>query len=152
MRLLDQYKEMHKQGKFSGWSLEKHLEDIAKLLEQYECESVLDYGCGKAKYHPEGWDKYEPALEEYSELPNKIYDAVICTDVLEHVPEDELDEVLKNIFTRSTKLVFLSISTRLAKKSLPNGENAHCTVKEPIWWNEKLSQYKTNQTLVVSYA
>ncbi|HKZ43150.1 MAG TPA: hypothetical protein VJ044_19485, partial [Candidatus Hodarchaeales archaeon] len=59
-------------------------------------------------------------------------------DVLEHVPEEEIDEVLKEIFEYAQKFVFLSISTKLADKKFPDGENVHVCVKPPDWWLEKL--------------
>ena len=151
MKLIDQYRKMHKKGRFSGWSLKKHLKEIEKLLQITDSQTVLDYGCGKAKHHPEGWDKYEPALEEWSSLSNGPYDAVICTDVLEHVPEDELNENLKNIFDRATKMVFLSIATKPAKKNLPNGDNAHCTVKDPTWWHQKITPFVKDQMVTIHY-
>ena len=35
---------------------------------------------------------------------------------------------------RAKKFVFFAISTRAAKKTLPDGRNAHLTVQSPDWW------------------
>ena len=52
-----------------------------------------------------------------------------------------MDDVLKDIFSYATKFVFLTISTKPAHKDLPNGENAHCTIKNEGWWREKLNEH-----------
>ena len=33
---------------------------------------------------------YDPGVEEYSIYPKNKHDGVICTDVLEHIPEDDI--------------------------------------------------------------
>ena len=35
---------------------------------------------------------------------------------------------------RADKFAFFAISTRPAKKTLPDGRNAHLTVQSPDWW------------------
>ena len=59
-------------------------------------------------------------------------DVVINTDVMEHIPAEDINEVLGHIKSLSNN-VFFNISTRPANQKLPNGENAHCTV----WSDEK---------------
>jgi hypothetical protein len=41
-----------------------------------------------------------------------------------------------------TKFVFLTITCYEAIQKLPNGKNAHYTIKEPNWWKEKLKSYE----------
>lgn len=147
---------------FDGHSLEPHAGRIGELFRRLEIRSALDYGCGKGRQY-EGkklhvqcdWGLmpalYDPGVIRFSTLPNGPFDAVICTDVMEHVPETLVAEVLSRIFSRATKLVYLAISTRLAVKKLPNGENAHCTVKPPEWWMARLSEHLQNQQLEVSF-
>lgn len=149
MKLIDQYRILHDQGKFRGKSLRKHIDEIGRLLLKTESKTLLDYGSGKGSLH-QGKTKiwgvevtlFDPAVKGIDNLPDKKFDAVICTDVLEHIPEDELDETLTNIFDRADKLVYLSISTKPAKKTLPNGMNCHVTVKGKDWWIEKISAYR----------
>ena len=59
---------------------------------------------------------------------------------MEHVQEDKVEEVLKDIFTFSNR-VFLTITCYAATQTLVNGKNAHYTIKEPDWWKEKLKPY-----------
>jgi hypothetical protein len=145
------YKELHKQNKFQGYSLLKWIPDLSNLIRNSNIETVLDFGCGEAKCWKEHklskilgvktYALYDPGVPEFSKLTKYQYDMVICIDVLEHIPEHLLDIVLEQIISRAKKAVFLAISTRPASKLLPNGQNAHATIKNKNWWLEKLSVY-----------
>lgn len=145
------YKELHKTPKFNGYSLFKHIPELFQLIHNSNITSVLDFGCGKGLcwldfrldklFKLERLGLYDPGVEKFSHIPNVTYDMVICIDVLEHIPEHLLDEVLEQIFSKAEKLVFLSISTRPASKKLPNGDNAHATIKPKQWWLDRLKEY-----------
>jgi len=81
---------------------------------------------------------YDPYRPEYAERPPFNFDLVICTDVMEHIPEEDVQDVLDDIFDHADKGVFLTIAQFPAKKTLPNGENAHCTLESSEWWNERI--------------
>lgn len=144
MRLLEQYREMHRQGHFRGHSLKAHIPAIRKMIERHHAGSLLDYGCGSGEQWAYPMDlggglvtiaMYDPASDLFSHKPAlPKYNGVICTDVLEHIPEDELQDVLKDIYAYAEKFVFFSVCTRPAKKCLPDGQNCHVTVKPEDWW------------------
>jgi len=148
LEMAEQYGKLHgKIGKFAGRQVLHFLPDIRKLVEQTGSKTVLDYGCGKGKSIAKIARKcgnvevtnYDPYFHPYSEHPKGLlFDGVICVDVMEHIPEDDVDDVLKDVYSLARKFVFFSISTREAKKKLPNGENTHCTVKSREWWNDKI--------------
>lgn len=148
------YQTLHARGNmFPGHSVVAHASNVASLIKETSSKTLLDYGCGKGKQYSqlkvhEQWggilpDLYDPGVGKYSKLPNKTWDGVICTDVMEHVPESAVEEVLTEIIKSSKKFVFFNISTRLASAKLPNGENAHCTVKDHDWWENIVSKVKT---------
>ena len=163
--LVNLYKIAHKNGikkndfflsnniTFDGKSLAPWIQYLKKIINNSNSESVLDYGCGKAKYYKNqiqvegknyrGVEDYwgvkevklfDPGVEEYHEYPLKKYDGVICTDVLEHIGIADLDTVVKDIFSLSNKFVFFVISTILDQKTLDDGRNVHQTVKSEDWW------------------
>ena len=78
---------------------------------------------------------YDPSYAPFSLLPQGPFDGVICTDVLEHCPEEDLDWIVGELFGYANKFVFASIAGYPAMKTLPSGENAHCTVQPLAWWN-----------------
>ena len=162
--LIALYQNMHENGTdevpaekmFAGISLPPQAAAIRPLIEKRSVKTVLDYGCGKGQqYGPmelkhnetgQTWPDiksfwgvdsitcYDPAYKPHSEVPTGTYDAVICTDVLEHCPEEDVPWILGELFAYANKLIFANIACYPAKKTLPNGENAHCTIQPPQWW------------------
>jgi hypothetical protein len=107
------------------------------FLIQSGCKTVLDFGCGQGlrKYtSPLVGLRYDPCVPKFWNLPLHQVDALVSFDVLEHIPENELKIIAKWIKLYARKCVILGIATRPAKAILPNGENAHCTVRTPDWW------------------
>lgn len=143
-----EYKRMHEKKHFSGTSLEPHIEEIKLLIKKYDCKTILDYGCGKASYHKKNKlgnvTLYDPYYEPYSKKPtdNDLFDIVLCTDVLEHIPENEVGKVLHELMFYTDKVLFLSICTKPAKKTFSNGENVHLTIKSKEWWEQMLNTTK----------
>ena len=155
-RLLELYGEMHTRGEairgiapehtFAGTSLEPQVQHIRRLVAETGARSILDYGSGKgAQYRFESMEQYwgverivcyDPGYAPFSRLPEGKFDGVICTDVLEHCPEEDLNWIVDELFAFATKFVFASVACHPAKKRLPNGENAHCTVRPPQFWQE----------------
>jgi len=90
----------------------------------------------------ESFDLYDPAYKKYATLPDKKYDIVVCTDVLEHIAEQDIDYVLTEILSRSKKIVFLNISCQPALKHFKEGKfkgkNVHISVFDPSWWGHKI--------------
>jgi len=170
VELLENYKQLHKDGEkvmglaaentFPGFSVFPQVERIKRLCELSDADEILDYGAGKGKQYDmpmvdigggekellvDYWDVmtvhcFDPAYEPFSELPSDKFDAVISTDMLEHCPEEDVEWVVDEIFSFAKKAVFANVACYPAKKVLPNGENAHCTIKPPEWWVEKFTR------------
>lgn len=144
---------MHEQGAFKGYSLLPHVEDIANLIELRNARTLLDYGCGKGLQYTEknahgAWGGimpmlYDPHVEKFSVKPLGKFDGVICTDVLEHIPEEEIIRTWLDVinFGEEFGFVFATICVRKAKKKLPDGRNCHLTVKSKEWWLNKLIEF-----------
>jgi hypothetical protein len=146
--IASEYRRLHALKKFSGACLQNHLPEIKALIKEYDCNSVLDYGCGKATCHKKAAlpnvTLYDPYYEPYSKKPtdDMLFDMVICTDVLEHIPEDEVGKVLHELMFFTHKVLFLAICTKPAKKTFANSENVHLTVRPKEWWESMLSTAK----------
>lgn len=142
--------KLHEQREGYGVTSEKWVDYVKLLCEKYNTKDVLDYGCGKGKLQ-EGLDfpiqSYDPCIEKHSQRPRKA-DIVICTDVLEHIEPELLENVLWDIHGLTGKVVFLTISTRKAAKTLPDGRNAHLIVEKPAWWFERLDMFNPIETTI----
>jgi hypothetical protein len=144
---------------FPGESLLPQAGRIKRLIDQTKARTILDYGSGKGKqYGPrlitdesgnqwpsiiDYWEVdeiacYDPGYEPYNKLPEGKFDGIISTDVLEHCPEQDVRWIIDEIFGFATRFVFANVACYPAKKKLPNGENAHCTIKPVDWWRDLL--------------
>ncbi|QUS58453.1 glycosyltransferase family 29 protein (plasmid) [Pseudovibrio brasiliensis] len=143
----DFYTQLHKSNPGYGTSSSYLMDVILPLAADLQPARILDYGCGKSSLVEElaahlscASHRYDPCIPEYSTPPEGAFDLVLNTDVLEHVPETELDAVLADIRTKSENVIF-HIPTLYATALLADGSNAHCTVHSSAWWQEKLSQH-----------
>lgn len=48
--------------------------------------------------------------------------------------------ILDEMFSYARKFVFASIACYPAKKRLPTGENAHCTIRPREWWESQIKE------------
>lgn len=150
-RLIPLYQEMHRNRRYRGGStLRNYVADIEQIIAATETRTILDYGCGKgAQYHEDGLHEtwgimptlFDPGVPSIDELPAGQFDGVICTGVLEHIPGRELPQAFSNLAGYARKWCFLAIGTALAHKRLPDGRNAHVTIKAPEWWMERIEPY-----------
>lgn len=121
---------------------------IRPIIEFLKPKRILDYGCGKGnlvkalanKYPSIKVYGYDPAVEEFEKMPVDKVDLVICTDVLEHIPENELPDTVARIASLSEN-VFFHLHHAKAVAVLPNGENAHCTIYSPKQYADLLKKF-----------
>ena len=160
MLISEDYREqnrlLHENNAGYGIKGEKRAEEVSRLIEYrkglggVEPVTVLDYGCGKQTLHKAihrdmngtltnvTWQDYDPCVEGLDSEPMPA-DIVICTDVLEHIEPECIDEVLADI-KRLTQHSFLAtICTEAALKTLPDGRNTHVLIQPEEWWRPKLS-------------
>lgn len=148
--------------------------------------SILDYGCGKARHvydirYVNNWRFpnfrnqtifsffpgqiqsyycYDPAVPQFSLKPSQgsEFDLVAVPDVMEHIPEENLEPVIKEVFSyvRDDGLVVWTISgnSAIAHFSHPDGsvENAHITVKSFNWWRDLLISHSDSRAFVLIYS
>ena len=156
--LLSYYESMHKDGylrsdgkyvpaesAFASFELLRFLDHLDISI--FRNASVLDYGSGKSS-----WEKakvkgvplssllkyrevnaYEPAAGQ-SLSQAILYDIVVCMDVAEHVYVADVFDLLSDLFSMSKGYLICNIASYKAMALLPNGENAHITVRSADWW------------------
>jgi hypothetical protein len=142
-------KELHDYKVHYGAIGMRHLNKVVKLIKEINTTDVLDYGCGKstlARNLPFRIQQYDPAIEKYKSLPVPA-DVVVCTDVLEHVEPEFLENVLKHLAYLTKKAGYFTACTCPAKKTLSDGRNAHISLHTKFWWNEKFIEYFTIKEL-----
>lgn len=143
---IDQYKQIHAAHKYGDTSI-KNLRYLRPQVQILKPKTIIDFGCGQSKLIDVLSDsvgaqgtRYDPAIPKYSKQPKGKHDLLINVDVLEHVPVDQLDDVVGQMASLCEEAIIV-IDTREAKAILPNGENAHCTVRSHDWWGDYLSKH-----------
>ena len=176
--VINKYKLFHKNGikdlpgfsTFLGYSLTKWIIKIQNILKKNNCNSLLDFGCGKAFLYKNKFrlgDKefnnlydfwnvqdiylYDPGVEEYCIYPNKKYDGIICTDVVEHIPEDDVINFIDELFKLANKFIFVVIATKPASKHFEDGSNIHLCLKTQDKWNEIFMGFKNKYPNINQY-
>ena len=95
---------------------------IRNIIDRNQITNMLDYGCGKGFFYDNSFtikdlkikslrdywdikiDLFDPCYKNYSVIDEKkIYDLVISIDVLEHIPEQDIDWVLDRIIGKAKK-------------------------------------------------
>ena len=141
---LEQQKKLHENEKYGIASL-GHAQSIKNLMVEGNFKTLSDYGAGKKNLHKGliqlgladfEYYPYDPVFPEYG-LPKKA-ELVCCIDVMEHVEEDFLDDILNEICALTLRYCYFSIATVPAKKVLSDGRNAHIIQKPSRWWLLKL--------------
>ncbi len=118
----EEHRAAMKQRHEAGWnsSGHAHAEDVVRFADDLGAASILDYGCGSKSLERAATDKFKRRIVSYDPafgtgLP-KPSDLIVCTDVLEHVEPDKLDNVIAHIKSLAAKGIYLHGSPALAKK------------------------------------
>ena len=140
MLITDEYRKLnerlHETNKHYGASGHRWAAQIQSLAKMVGTTDILDYGCGKstlAQNLPFNIKQYDPAIPKYSALPDAA-DMVVCTDVLEHIEPECIENVLRDICRLTKTMAFIVIANRPAKKTLEDGRNAHLIQENEMWW------------------
>jgi len=132
-------------GRYAGDSV------VNILYEHPEIKTVLDYGCGAAslkKYVEDAgvtdreWTLYDPAVSRYQKEPTGKHDLVVSTDVLEHVEEPQLNNVIRNMQSLTDKYLLSEIACYLCNCRFESGpyvsQDMHINLKAPDAWRMRL--------------
>ena len=172
------YKKLHLNGiglnsaknTFDGKSLKFFFNPIKQVIDLTNSNSIIDFGCGKAKYYFEEisinnksyksianyWNinhvcLYDPGVKGFSKYPITKADGVICVDVVEHIPESDAVSFIIELFNLAKKFVFIVIACYPANKTLPDGRNVHLCIKSVNDWKKIISDIKPNFSNISPY-
>ena len=133
---------------YDDFELRKFKKFVQPKFKELGIKSVLDYGAGGSDWAAADFDQetgqsakeyfkvddvkiFEPARDV---LEKESAECVVCFDVLEHVFLADISTVVRELFSLSKKLLVVNVACYEAAALLPNGENAHVTVRNPEWW------------------
>lgn len=133
---------------FSDFELRKFRNLCMEKISNSKIKTILDYGGGGSNWEE---PNFEPSTGENAKtffdvkevntfeparnlMEKKQSDCVICMDVLEHIFIADVPNVIDELFSLSKNLLIINVACYKAAAILPNGENAHITVRSPVWW------------------
>lgn len=147
---------------WSGAESKNYNNQIRYLMDKYQAQTVLDYGCGKGLQYTTpacyGLDngtvtepmtfqerinattvfKYDPCVAGLDQLPEPgtKFDAVICTQVLGSIPDADLEWLSELIASHATKFVFIGLHSpdKPVKSKKLMYDSAYLTHPRSIPW------------------
>ncbi|QIB32600.1 methyltransferase domain-containing protein [Ancylobacter pratisalsi] len=142
--LVGEYAKLHSRHRY-GATARHALADMLPHILALRPASLIDFGCGQsdlafliaAKACIGEIHRYDPAIPAISILPAVRVDLAVNVDVMEHIPDEEIDAVLASIAALATHAL-LVIDTGPAKILLSDGRNAHVSQHGASWWLERL--------------
>ena len=157
------YSELHENTKrFPGSVVRRYVPDIERLVALTSPRQILDYGSGKGYQYlkdriHERWGGilpycYDVGVRQLATKPTIKFDGIICTDMLEHIEEQDLPGILDDALGLLTDedrptFAFFSASCRPSDKLLPDGRNVHVTINPPGWWRATLNSARLRRGL-----
>jgi 2-polyprenyl-3-methyl-5-hydroxy-6-metoxy-1,4-benzoquinol methylase len=121
--------------------------------------TVMDFGCGNASslewLESVGYTSYGIDIAtNANKHPNVVFadlrdkqlqlqkcDYGMCTDVMEHIPTEDVDIVLENISKSIRKSCIFIIARDEDKDGKVVGQVLHLTRKPKEWWDERILKY-----------
>jgi len=162
-RLKREYRAIHsdkKVGRMIGDQVIHHVWEIQDLTFKFPGgNNLLDFGCGKRYAYiyrkiNRLWDVnnmvyYDLGIKGIDRLPDQSeFNCLISIDVLEHIPEEEIDDIFQYWYHKDMKFVYATIAAYPAVAKLADGSNAHVNQKEWFWWENKIRKHITCDTLI----
>jgi hypothetical protein len=126
----------------------RHLPFLLPHILALRPHSLIDYGAGRsdiayrlgAKAQIERIACFDPAVPARAALPARTFDLLISLDVLEHIPEEEMDTVLAEMAGLARHML-LVIDIAPATAVLSDGRNAHVSLHDEAWWQARLARF-----------
>lgn len=144
---ISEYKRIHENNPNYGHGpATQVIKRYSKWCEEIpDVSRILDYGCGNSNLvdgiFPDKdliRERWDPAIPKYSTRPEPWkFDLVFCTDVMEHIPKENVLPTLRDIRDASKNALIVPHLGKAAQL-LSNGKNSHVTQKPVKWWLEKI--------------
>lgn len=126
-----------------GVTAPRFMQAIAQVAGQHGVRTMLDYGSGPREHLKAAFGdvvrSYDPCVAALAADPEPA-DMLVSCDVLEHIEPDLLDNVLDHMAGLAERVAFLTIATGPAKKTLPDGRNAHLIQEGAEFWLPRVMQ------------
>lgn len=114
---------------------------LSSYFKSYTGVDISDYIIEKNKKNKEG-SYYCTSLDNLECIQNS-YDIAICSDVMEHIPSDQLYSVLSSIAKLNVQVFYFVISTRKSVILDQYKNNLHLSIFPANIWRDKINMFFT---------
>lgn len=97
-----------------------------------------------------GFYRYDPSYPLYNKRPTEGYDIVVCTDVLEHLDDEDAIKLIKEVdsLVLSGGIALYTISIIPSRNSFLDGTNMHINLKSKEEWYSFMRHNTHNEFLI----
>jgi len=121
-----------------------HREAVARLIRSTGANTLLHYTAGTDAPDAGDWPGVTVTrCNPFTAEADGSFDAVILTDILEHVPEEDIPWVLDDAFRRARSVVYASIPCYPPAQPPPMGRDMNHPVRLPEWWRGQMELAST---------
>ncbi|MDT3848115.1 MAG: methyltransferase domain-containing protein [Vibrio anguillarum] len=121
--------------------------NLKRLLDQDVDAFGVELSSVCCERHLSGLPHINSDIVSYANSVEEQFGGVICFDVLEHIPEESLDENLRALSSLSPSAL-LGIANH---SDIQCGEELHLIQENAEWWTNRLKQYYKSAVCVVSF-
>lgn len=144
--LIENYEGFHSSGVYGFGG--RHFAFLLPHLMALRPDSLVDYGAGRSDMAQRLGRRlragrvavFDPGVPAIAQKPEGRFDVLLSVDVLEHIPEAEMDAVLSEMAGMADHWIHV-IDTRPATAILADGRNAHVSQHDEGWWRERLARF-----------
>ena len=117
--------------------------DVTKLLEAQDVHSVLDCRLEKVAAHsplqfPDAAVTFDPTASLAGAGEPRPVDAVVCHDILEFVPDDDIPWLLETLFSRARRLLICHVDQSSANQGLNSVTALRRRTRTIEWWQHQI--------------
>ena len=149
---------------WAGNDSKNYVTQIKHLVSKYNANSVLDYGCGKGFQYTnpikdlkpfnercgfESYYLYDPCVEQYKvpPLPNQKFDAIICLQVIKHIPNQDIPWLKQLFERRATKFVLIGDFDPHIRQKPSKVTNTDCENRDVQFYRDAFADWNSDANL-----
>ena len=117
--------------------------EAAELLEECDAHSVLDCHLTAVSAHSplqfrDAALAFDPTTSFADAFEPRSVDAVVCHDLLEFVPDDDIPWLLESLFSRAGRLLFCHVDQSPGNQNTNSGTALRRRTRTIEWWQYQL--------------
>ena len=146
---------------WAGNDSKNYIKLIKHLVGKYNIDSVLDYGCGKGLQYTQksppfnercGFDSYflyDPCVPGLDVMPpeGKTFDAIICLQVIKHIPNADMPWLKQLFERRATKFVLIGDFDPRIKQKPSKVTNTDCENRDVEFYRNVFADWNSDAKL-----